>query len=317
MAKRKRLSPALLGSTEPALTGDTGSQSGPGSRPPIAQVAGEAAEQSAFAEVARTLTEAREDGRLIQRVPLEAVETGHLVRDRMAFDDDDMAALRASLEARGQQVPIEVVTFETGGYGLISGLRRVMALRQIGASEVLALVRTPASSAEAYLAMVEENEIRAGISFYERAHLAAEAARLGLYASPQAAIAALFPRASAPKRSKIGSFVTLHGALGDVLRFPAGIPERLGLALVKALGSDPGLADRLRADLIDAAPTDAEAERTMLEAALRKPSAAPRQSPPEVAPGIRLDGRKGKVVLSGPRVTEALQRDLVAWLAAR
>jgi hypothetical protein len=29
--------------------------------------------------------------------------------------------------------------------------------------------------------MVEENEIRAGISFYERARLAAEAAKLGIY----------------------------------------------------------------------------------------------------------------------------------------
>jgi ParB family chromosome partitioning protein len=44
---------------------------------------------------------------------------------------------------------------------------------------VLALIRRPETSADAYLAMVEENEIRAGISFYERARLAAEAAKLG------------------------------------------------------------------------------------------------------------------------------------------
>jgi ParB family chromosome partitioning protein len=45
-----------------------------------------------------------------------------------------MAALVTSLRARGQQVPIEVVARE-GGYGLISGLRRVMALREIGETE--------------------------------------------------------------------------------------------------------------------------------------------------------------------------------------
>jgi hypothetical protein len=33
------------------------------------------------------LTEAREEGRLIQRLPLEQIETGHLVRDRMVFDE--------------------------------------------------------------------------------------------------------------------------------------------------------------------------------------------------------------------------------------
>jgi ParB family chromosome partitioning protein len=226
MAKRKRLSPALMAT-------ETGSEGRiePVSRPPIATVAGESAASAGFAEVARELTEAREEGRLIQRLPLEAIETGHLVRDRVAFDGDEMAALRSSLDQRGQQVPIEVVNTGDGRYGLISGLRRVLALRDLGAAHVLALVRRPESSAEAYLAMVEENEIRAGISFYERARLAAEAARLGLYPDPAAAISALFGAASPAKRSKIGSFVRIHAALGDVLRFPAAIPERVGLAL--------------------------------------------------------------------------------------
>jgi hypothetical protein len=57
---------------------------------------GETAEHAAFAEVTRTLTEAREEGRLIQRLPLAEIETGHLVRDRMVFDEAEMAALVAS-----------------------------------------------------------------------------------------------------------------------------------------------------------------------------------------------------------------------------
>jgi ParB family chromosome partitioning protein len=111
MAKRKRLSPALF----PPISGPETGSNRPNrpvethSRPPIAQVAGETAEHAAFAEVARTLTEAREEGRLIQRLPLDGIETGHLVRDRMAFDEAEMAALVTSLRARGQQVPIEVV----------------------------------------------------------------------------------------------------------------------------------------------------------------------------------------------------------------
>jgi hypothetical protein len=36
-----------------------------------------------------------------------------------------------------------------------------------------------------------------------------------------------------------------------------------------------------------------------------------------VIPGVTLEARKGRVVLSGKGVTEALQRDLKAWLAGR
>jgi ParB family chromosome partitioning protein len=336
MAKRKRLSPAIFSATGPEERPETGSETGSDrpvethSRPPIAAVAGEAAERAAFAELARTLAEAREEGRLIQRLPLSEIETGHLVRDRMAFDEGEMAALVASLRARGQQVPIEVVARE-GGYGLISGLRRIMALSEIGETEVLALVRRPETSAEAYLAMVEENEIRAGISFYERARLASEAARLGIYPDPAAAISALFASASPAKRSKIGSFVRVHAALGTVLRYPAAIPERLGLALAGALDRDPEAAGRIAAALEARAPTDAGLERAALEEALSREGRTPRGSDPEtgsdpqnrafsrreIADGIRLETRKGRAVLSGAGVTEDLCRDLEDWLAAR
>jgi ParB family chromosome partitioning protein len=324
MAKRKRLSPALMAT-------ETGSEGRiePVSRPPIATVAGESAASAGFAEVARELTEAREEGRLIQRLPLEAIETGHLVRDRVAFDGDEMAALRSSLDQRGQQVPIEVVNTGDGRYGLISGLRRVLALRDLGAAHVLALVRRPESSAEAYLAMVEENEIRAGISFYERARLAAEAARLGLYPDPAAAISALFGAASPAKRSKIGSFVRIHAALGDVLRFPAAIPERVGLALAGALDRDAGFAAALRAALAAADADTAEAERGVLQTALARSSepaprpggrGRPRRAPPGPAPaagGIVIDARPGWVLLTGDGITEALCRDLELWLVDR
>lgn len=317
MAKRKRLSPALIGGGDQSLSQTA--QTHP-ERAPIAHVAADAAGQAAFEDVARALAEAREEGRLIVKLPISAIETDHLVRDRIAFDDEEMAALKASLEARGQQVPIEVTPLDAEGrYGLISGLRRVMALGQIGAGEVLALVRQPESSAAAYLAMVEENEIRSGISFYERARLAAEAVLLGLFETPQAAIAALFPQASAPKRSKIGSFVTLHDAIGDVLRFPTTIPERLGLALVKALASQEKFSKQVRQALEEAAPTTAEEERIVLDATLQKASkvASTPQAPREVASGIHLETYKGKIVLSGGGVTEALRQDLETWLATR
>jgi ParB family chromosome partitioning protein len=327
MAKRKRLTPALFNDSKQALNihSETVRE-----RPPIAQVAGETATEAAFAEVAGALASAREEGRLIVKLPLEAIETGHLVRDRINFDSEEMDALKTSLRARGQQVPVEVVPLDEGEragegrYGLISGLRRVMALKAIGAGEALALVRRPESSAEAYLAMVEENEIRSGISFYERARLASEAVRLGLYPDAQGAIASLFASASPAKRSKIGSFVRLHEALGCALRYPTAIPERLGLALTGLLDRDSQAAARVVAALDVALPTDAAAERAVLERALADVSTGParvkaqRSDPPrEITDGIRIEARRGRVVLSGSGVTDALQRELEEWLAAR
>ena len=72
MAKRKRLSPGpILADLPPSQAPETGP-----TRPPIAQVAGAAAEEAGLTEVARALTEAREEGRLIQKLPLSAIETG-------------------------------------------------------------------------------------------------------------------------------------------------------------------------------------------------------------------------------------------------
>lgn len=322
MAKRKRLSPAIL-------MQDTGSNAGletHSARPPIAHVAGEAAERAALSEVTRALTEARQEGRLIQKLPLNAIETGHLLRDRIGFDDEEMASLVSSLSARGQQVPIEVVALEAGRFGLISGLRRVMALRQIGAEEVLAILRQPETSKEAYLAMVEENEIRAGISFYERARLASEAAKLGLYDTPKSAIAALFGAASAPKRSKIGSFVRVHDALGDHLRFPTTIPERVGLALAAALEERVGFVEDLAQALAQAAPANAGEERAVIDRVLMQDTSPKgpletkstrKPTPRDIAPGLRLEAKAGRLVLSGDQVTETLCQEIETWLAAR
>jgi ParB family chromosome partitioning protein len=200
-----------------------------------------------------------------------------------------------------------------------------MALKAIGAGEAMALIRRPESSVEAYLAMVEENEIRSGISFYERARLASEAARLGLYPHAQAAIAALFSSASPAKRSKIGSFVRVHEALGPALRYPTAIPERLGLALAGVLDRKPEIGMRLISALEAEIPTDAAAERAIIENAISgalrgsglQGTKRHKDGPSEIASGIRMEAQKGRVVLSGVGVTDSLKRDLKKWLSER
>lgn len=322
MAKRKRLTTFGL-ADEPGTA--------PQHVPPVARIAGDAAAQSALADLAQEMRQAREGGRMVVELPLGQIDAAHLTRDRMEFDAEDMEALVASIRDRGQQTPIEVVATEDGRYGLISGARRLTALRNLhddtgddAFARVRALLRPVSSAAETYLAMVEENEIRSDLSFYERARLAHEAARLGVFESPSAAVRTLFVHVSPSKRSKIMNFVALHEAIGDALRFPEAIPEKLGLPLVKALNADPGLAARLVADLRAASPKDAAAERAILERGLAGGAAsAPRPVPRtpkidhRIGQGLRLNGKAGSVTLSGQAVTDDLIEALKAWLEDR
>ena len=346
MAKRKRLSPAAALSDTPDgpletkayLNGWEGTR-----RPsaPIADVSGDASLRAALAEVTEELTTARNEGRFVARLPLEVIEGTHLVRDRIAIDADDQQSLIDSLRARGQQTPIEVVDLGAGRYGLISGWRRLSALRQLADetgdvrfAKVQALVRQPDSAADAYLAMVEENEIRANLSFYERARIAVQAVDQGVHDDTGAAVAALFASARAPKRSKIASFVTLVEALDTHLQFPTAIPEKLGLSLVAALRADPGFCRRLTEALRKALPATPEAERGVLERSLtphvtplvvspdrdhtRPPVAdGPVAATDAVAPGITLTQRGQRLTLSGPGITSDLADDLRAWLLSR
>lgn len=327
-------------------------------RAPIAAAAGEAAAAAALEEVAGAMRAAREEGRLVEALALDAVEAEHLMRDRMGVDEGEMAALVASLRAHGQRTPIEVTPLgaaEAGGeparFGLISGWRRLAALRRLHHetgearfATVRALVRRPEDAAGAYVAMVEENEIRAGLSHFERARLVMRAAEAGVFADEDAALRALFGAGSPARRSKIKSFVPLVRSLGDRLAHPAAIPERLGLALAQALRADEGLAARIAARLdevgggrgggggaeVEAAVLRDAAEGRGAFAAGRPPARAPRPEPrpdpraepeaEEVRPGLRLAHRPrrggGEIVLSGPAADETLRARLAAWLGA-
>ena len=106
MAKRRRLGPVDPGLVERNL--DTPAPS-PLQRAPIADVASEASSQAALEEVSNALAQARDEGRMILRLPLSEIDQGYLVRDRVVVDDGEMDALKTSLAERGQQMPVEVV----------------------------------------------------------------------------------------------------------------------------------------------------------------------------------------------------------------
>lgn len=332
MAKRKRLSApdtTLPASPEVKSMGITDAAIGkvPAEvlrrRAPIADVAGQAALNDALERVSGEFMAAKTEGRMVVKIPLEDVDGNYILRDRSHVDESDMEALKASLIARGQQTPIEVVEGQSGRYGLISGWRRLTALKALaeageGPGYVLALLRSPDTASDAYTAMVEENEIRVGLSYYERASIVQRSVEAGVFPDVSRALLTLFASASRAKRSKIKSFLPLVGPAGRYLKFPAALSERLGLALVARMGEDDGFLTRLQDRLRKADPADAAAEIALIEKALTsagKGAAKAQGKAAVVAPvrsadlpgqGVTLSRVKDKLTLAGPGLSDAL-----------
>ena len=286
MAKRKRLTASIpqdqpLGSAPQSKGMFTQTPATPSVRTsgfvkhaPIADMAGAAAASAALEEVSAELSAARQEGRLVAKLSLDKIDASHLIRDRVLIDSDDMNALINSIRMRGQQTPIEVLETSPGHYGLISGWRRLSALHRLYSQKsdekfatVQALIRTPASAQDAYIAMIEENEIRVGLSYFERAQIVVRTVQAGIYPNAKNALQTLFSNASRAKRSKIKSFLPIVEALGSTLKFPSAITERLGLELSQKL-ADENFSASLNVQLEEANLESQEAEQNLLLAAL-------------------------------------------------
>ncbi|HWL58400.1 MAG TPA: ParB N-terminal domain-containing protein [Paracoccus sp. (in: a-proteobacteria)] len=264
---------------------------------PIATVAAEAAALAQVhsteerAEAARNrkdaerFRDAEARGLLARDVPLSEIIADQMIRDRMTLDPEEMAELKASILSHGLRLPIELfelaVPQDGKIYGLISGFRRLSAVKALHGetgnpqfATIRALVRNPQGSAEAFVAMVEENEIRSDLSQYERGRVAVVAADNGAFESVEDAIDQLFSSGSKAKRSKLRSFALIHEELGDLLTFPQALSERQGLRLAAALRA--GLTDDVRRVLAASAPTDGEGEWSLLEPVLQQTESVPR-----------------------------------------
>lgn len=344
MAKRKRLSaanPAFMDTqSEPSTKGPFAAPA----LPPIAGVAGDASATAALEELSRTIAEERAAGHMVLQLDLDQLDLDHLVRDRIAVDEDDMQVLMQSLKARGQQMPIEVMDIGGGRYGLISGWRRSQALTRLAVETgdarfgvVLALVKRPQDAPDAYQAMVEENEIRVGLSHFERARIVVKSVEQGVFETEKKALQALFASASRSKRSKIGSFIPIVRHLDGVLHFPAALGERLGLVLSKAVEADATLGPRMRDHFKGHPPADSSAEQATIEKLMTSRTSSLKQSLEtkndtsqkdvesgdvqnsvagrEVAKGVRLLSHpNGDLTLSGPGLTPEFRASFRSWL---
>lgn len=361
MAKRKKLtapSAAEMSQLEAGFAAKP-SASASGVMPPIAQVAAEAAALAPVADPAAREAAARDsadaerlrsaevEGRLVQQVPTAEIVAEELTRDRTGMEPEALEELKNSLLLSGMRMPLELFELskpDEGGrrYGLLSGYRRLAAARALEAesgdarwSAVPALIREPGSVANAYLAMVEENEIRADLTPYERGRVAVIATAQGAYPTVEAAVNGLFHAASKAKRSKIRSFALVHEELGDLLSFPEALSERAGLRLAGALRA--GFAAKLREALDSGQGVDSEAEWQLMEPAAqaaeaktRAPSKGGRprkQAPPDTTvdtvrqldSGItlrRMSDAKGHFVrIEGRRVDSEMMEHVLDELA--
>ena len=350
MAKRRRLTPANPEHLTPSGALETKgmfTQAPVGKVPdralgraPIAGVASEAAATSALDHLAYELHDARASGRMVIDIPLGEIQADYIERDRVAQNDEDMNTLKQSLVSRGQQTPIEVVERTRKGprcgYGLISGWRRYCALvalfedtKDPKFGRVKALLRQPEDLPATYLAMVEENEIRANLSHFERARIVVKSVDQAVFETDKAALNGLFGAVSRAKRSKIKAFMPIVRLLDGVLEFPESLSERLGLALSHALVDTPAIVPQLTEALSLARPQDGEAERAVVSKVLEGratsekketlkgglESKMPRE---EVSPGVFVrPDKNGGMVVEGPAFDAEFRKDILTWLRQR
>jgi ParB family chromosome partitioning protein len=288
MAKRRRLTAPDTSELEQLEAGFAAKPSispfeTKSSTPPIAQVAAEAATLNGMTAVTDRLAlaqdqgdaarwrDAQDAGLVAEPLPLDQIDADFIRRDRMVEDEEAMAELLESLRVHGLRTPIEV-TRDGEGYGLISGFRRLNAFQRLAETdsrfnEIPAFIRQAGSGQGAYVSMVEENELRANLSPYERGRIAVLAVGQGVFASTEAAVDVLFAAASKAKRSKVRSFAMVHEALGDLLQHPVALSEKSGLKLAAALRD--GAQTELRQALAGVGELDPKSEWALLEATLR------------------------------------------------
>jgi ParB family chromosome partitioning protein len=299
MAKRRKLtapSAEELRSFEEGFAAKPSLVAG-GMMPPIAKVAGEAAQLSQPGDAAARATAARDrkdleelrraqtEGRVIVEIPTAQIVADELTRDRMGLGPEEMAELKLSIAANGLRLPVEVFELsEPEGeqrYGLLSGYRRLMAVRaleaetgQAGYATIRAILREPGSVGHAYVSMVEENEVRADLSPYERGRIAVVATGQGAFDTLEEAVNQLYAVASKAKRSKIRSFARVHEDLGDMLSFAGELSEKAGLRLAAALRA--GFGPQMREALATGQGVDAGSEWALVEPFVEEAEAAER-----------------------------------------
>jgi ParB family chromosome partitioning protein len=284
--------------------------------------------------LAQEFVRLKKEGLITDRVPLEAVVTDMLLRDRKPGADEDLGELMLSIREVGLSNPIRVEARPDGGYELIQGMRRLMAYRALlEETGDPAFATIPAGIVPAgdkletsYRRMVDENLVRKDISFAEMATLARGYAADPANDCPEVsdAVALLFKSASYTKRSYIRAFAELLMRLDKVLAHPSAIPRNLGVDLKRLMEKDETLVARIATALRAEPERDAAREvdilRGFTEGAGVLPTGKTAAKPPrprkakttfQVATGAgvaRCSASQGRLELQDERDFSAIDR---------
>jgi len=190
---------------------------------------------------------------------IEDINADAFLRDRTQLDDETIHELMLSITLHSLRTPIEVVELEgTPPWGLISGRRRLEAMKRLGHTKVPAVVRTPEDAAAVLKLVVEENAMREGITPWEQGRFIVTSVRQGYYPSTEEAVNALFNTQTRQKRMRLRALATafdyFDGRLNDPHSYSEHKLRRLAAAAEAGLDEvmDAALADLRR----DASPRE-------------------------------------------------------------
>ncbi len=271
-----------------------------------------------------------------QNIPLDAIDTGLLPRDRTLICADAQTELQSSIAQNGLRMPIEVYKTDTG-FALISGYRRLLAFQSLHAltgndqyTKISAVLHNPADKQAALAAMIEENEIRQNPSPWERARIAVVTTNTDVFATLDAALATLYPQISRQKRAKLRAMAEVVEGLDGQLIDPELLSEnqlirlsqilRLGWTdiVITTLGEcrDKTCTDQWHRLL----PVIQEAEKRISENRSTNPNCPRRLSRPKNGVSIRREKTRNGYILhitgrraNGMLVTTVLE-EIERWM---
>jgi ParB family transcriptional regulator, chromosome partitioning protein len=196
---------------------------------------------------------------------------------------------------------------------LISGFRRLAAFRgqleltgQDRYKAIPAFIRTPSTYAEAFTAMVEENEIRAELSPFEKGRICVVARETGIFGSIEEAVEALFKNSSRQKRHRIRTLALVADELREFMTAPESLSAQQCYRIAKALTA--GFGELIRTALEESSITDHDHQWALIQPILAEADEVVRtgQRP-------RSDGRPRRILRPRYGVTIRRERTKDGW----
>ncbi|MEO6354330.1 MAG: ParB/RepB/Spo0J family partition protein [Burkholderiaceae bacterium] len=149
----------------------------------------------------------------VKKIPLDLIDDSPY-QPRIQYDPTELDNLGHTMAAAGQEESISVREKSGGRYELISGHRRTRAARNLGWTEIEAIIKN-LPDREAELSTMVRNEARVDLTDYERGKLYKRALTSG-FSATQAEIANLFGTTQS-KVSKCMAMLNLPATYTNIL----------------------------------------------------------------------------------------------------